>query len=113
MSKRISQDHGVTVLEKDVIETLEKLKAANKEKITGAEQAPVTPPVTQQTPEVSPITGANNMQKVAEQPPAPLPTGSEQPPNTLPTGSSTPPAPLPAGSSTLSTGGRSRDTSGS
>ena len=42
IAKRISQDHGVTVLEKDVIETLEKLKAANKDKITGAGQAPVT-----------------------------------------------------------------------
>jgi hypothetical protein len=34
IARRIAQDHGVTVLESDVIETLEKLKAANKEKIT-------------------------------------------------------------------------------
>ena len=33
IARRIAQDHGVTVLEKDVIETLEKLKAANEKKI--------------------------------------------------------------------------------
>jgi hypothetical protein len=41
IAKRIAQDHGVTVLEKDVIETLEKLKAANEKKNT--------PPVTSAT----------------------------------------------------------------
>jgi len=38
IAKRIAQDHGITVLEKDVIETLEKLKTANKDKTT----SPVT-----------------------------------------------------------------------
>ena len=65
IARRIAQDHGVTVLEKDVIETLEKLKAANKDKTTGAGQAPVTA----QTPEVSPITSASA-------PPAPVPAGN-------------------------------------
>jgi len=84
IARRIAQDHGVTVLEKDVIETLEKLKAASKEKITGAGEAQVTA----QKPEVSPITSASNTQKVTEQPPAPLQTGS---------------APLQTGAAPLST----------
>ncbi|HKM78347.1 MAG TPA: hypothetical protein VJZ03_04675, partial [Candidatus Bathyarchaeia archaeon] len=42
IARRIAQDHGVTVLEKDVIETLEKLKAANEKKNT--------PPVTNALP---------------------------------------------------------------
>ncbi|MGA3296827.1 MAG: hypothetical protein ABSD41_05185 [Candidatus Bathyarchaeia archaeon] len=97
IARRIAQDHGVTVLEKDVIETLEKLKAQNKDKTTGAGEAQVTP----QKPEVSPITSASNTQKVAEQPPAPLPTGTEQPSAPLQAGSApqpTVPAPLAAGS---------------
>jgi hypothetical protein len=65
IANRIAQVHGMTVLEKDVIETLEKLKAANKDKTTGAEQAPVTA----QTSEASPITSASA-------PPAPVPTGN-------------------------------------
>jgi hypothetical protein len=73
IAKRIAQDHGVTVLEKDVIETLEKLKAANKEKNTGAEQAPVTV----QKPEVSPITSANTSTEPANPTPPPLSTGTE------------------------------------
>ncbi|MGA3297833.1 MAG: hypothetical protein ABSD41_10320, partial [Candidatus Bathyarchaeia archaeon] len=86
ITNRIAQDHGVTVLESDVIETLEKLKAENKEKITGAGQAPVTA----QTPEVSPITSASA-------PPAPLPAGTgaaSAPLQTVPAPLQTVPAPL-------------------
>jgi hypothetical protein len=82
----------------DIIETLKILKEADKDKITGAEQAQVTA-------QSSPVTGAGDTQKVAEQPPPPLPTdlprllaafqqflaasqqsktGSGQLPNTLP-----------------------------
>jgi hypothetical protein len=73
IARRIAQDHGVTVLEKDIIETLEKLKAANKEKNTGAEQAPVTV----QKPEVSPITSASTSTEPANPTPPPLSTGTE------------------------------------
>ena len=86
IAKRIAIDHGVNVLEKDVIETLEKLKAANKDKTTGAGQAPVTA----QTPEVSPITSASA-------PPAPLPAGTgaaSAPLQTVPAPLQTVPAPL-------------------
>ena len=81
IARRIAQDHGVTVLEKDVIETLEKLKAASKEKITGAGEAQKPA----QTPEVSPITSVGTSTAPVNSTPAPLPTG---------TGTS--PAPLPA-----------------
>jgi len=86
IARRIAQDHCITDLEKDVIETLEKLKAENKEKITGAGQAPVTA----QTPEVSPITSASA-------PPAPLPAGTgaaSAPLQTVPAPLQTVPAPL-------------------
>ena len=93
IAKRIAIDHGVNVLEKDVIETLEKLKAANKDKTTGAGQAPVTA----QTPEVSPITSASA-------PPAPVPAGNgaaSAPLQTVPAPLQTVPAPLQAGSAHL------------
>ncbi|MGA3298420.1 MAG: hypothetical protein ABSD41_13340 [Candidatus Bathyarchaeia archaeon] len=93
IAKRIAIDHGVNVLEKDVIETLEKLKAANKDKTTGAGQAPVTA----QTPEVSPITSASA-------PPAPVPAGNgaaSAPLQTVPAPLQTVPAPLQAGSAPL------------
>jgi len=62
IAKRIAIDHGVTILEKDVIETLEKLKAANKPA---------------KTPEVSPITSASTSTEPANPTPPPLSTGTE------------------------------------
>jgi hypothetical protein len=73
IARRIAQDHGVTVLEKDVIETLEKLKAANKEKITGAGEAQVPSKV----PEVSPITSASTSTEPVNPTPTPLPTSTD------------------------------------
>ncbi len=89
IANRIAQVHGITVLEKDVIETLEKIKAEDKEKITGAGEAQVPSKVS----EVSPITSAGTSTAPVNSTPAPLPTG---------TGASS--APLPAGSARLPTG---------
>ncbi|HKM50814.1 MAG TPA: hypothetical protein VJZ75_06520 [Candidatus Bathyarchaeia archaeon] len=97
IARRIAQDHGVTVLEKDVIETLEKLKAANKDKTTGAGEAQKPSKV----PEVSPITSAGTSTAPVNPTPAPLPTGTSTSSAPLPNGSEhvkPVPAPLPTGS---------------
>jgi hypothetical protein len=102
IAKRIAQDHGITVLEKDVIETLEKLKAENKDKITGAGET-----------QVPPVTGADDTQKVPAPLTAPLSTGASTttaPVKTVPAPLQTDsaqanpaPAPLPTGSAPLQT----------
>ncbi|MGA3297480.1 MAG: hypothetical protein ABSD41_08510 [Candidatus Bathyarchaeia archaeon] len=102
IARRIAQDHGVTVLEKDVIETLEKLKAENKDKITGAGET-----------QVPPVTGADDTQKVPAPLTAPLSTGASTttaPVKTVPAPLQTDsaqanpaPAPLPTGSAPLQT----------
>jgi len=66
IAKRIAQDHGVTVLEKDVIETLEKLKAASMAAKT--------------TANTSSNTSSNTPSEKTSTP-------TEQPPNTVPIGS--------------------------